>query len=167
MKKIIIPIIIGITAVIAVSIIYVSMFSTESIFQNNPPEKISQTENMTGFGHPDAITSGPLTITKYQHKIYENIFIIVSGLKHDEKGNIRIFMPDGRLYRTLEYDGSVKSSFNSYFKPDTSEVRGICEQEELVGIWTALFDNDVYPPLHFEIINEHINGPDVRLPKSC
>jgi len=167
MKKVTIPIIIGITAVIALGIIYVSMFYTVPVFQNKPPEKISQIENNTGFGHPDAITSGPLSITKYQHKISENIFIIVSGLKHDEKGNIRIFMPDGRLYKTLEYDGSLKSSFNSYFKPDTSALRKICEQEELVGIWTVLFDKDVYPPLHFEIINEHLSGPGVRLSKSC
>ena len=167
MKKIIISIIIGITLVIALSIIYVNMFTAEPIFQDIPPEKTSQIENTTGFGYPDAITSGPLTITKYQHKISENIFIIVSGLNYDEKGNIRIFMPDGRLYKTLEYDGSVKDSFNSYFKPDTSATRKICEQEELVGIWTVLFDGDVYPPLHFEIINEHLSGPDVRLVKSC
>ena len=167
MRKITIQIIIGITAVIAFGIIYISMFITEPIFQDTPPKKTSQTENTTGLGHPDAITSGPLTITKYQHKITENIFIIVSGLDYNEKGNIRIFMPDGRLYKTLEYDGSVKSSFNSYFKPDTSEVRKICEQEELVGIWKVLFDNDVYPPLHFEIINEHLEGPNVRLIKSC
>jgi hypothetical protein len=167
MKKITIPIIIGITVVIALGIIYVSISTTEPIFQDNPPEKTPQTENMTGLGHPDAIVSGPLTITKYEHKVGENIFMIVSELNHDEKGNIRIFMPDGRLYRTLEYDGSVKSGFNSYFKPDTSALRKICEQEELVGVWLVLFDNDVYPPLHFEIINEHIEGPDVRLPKSC
>jgi len=167
MKKIAIPIIIGIIAAIALGIIYVSMFTPEPVFQGNPPEKIPQIENSTGFGHPDAITSGPLTITKYEHKIGENIFIIVSGLNYNEKGNIRIFMPDGRLYKTLEYDGSVKNSFNSYFKPDTSVLRKICEQEELVGKWTVLFDNDVYPPLHFEIINEHIEGSNVRLPKSC
>ncbi len=167
MKKITIPIIIGITAVIALSIIYVGMFSTEPIFQNTLPDKSSQIENLTDSSHPDAIISGPLTITKYEHKIGENIFIIVSGLNYNEKGNIRIFMPDGRLYRTLEYDGSFKNSFNSYFKPDTSALRKICEQEELVGMWTVLFDNDVYPPLHFEIINEHLEGPDVRLPKSC
>jgi len=167
MKKITIPIIIGIIAVIALGIIYAGMFTPEPIIQDKPPDKIPQIENSTGFGHPDAITSGPLTITKYQHKISENIFIIVSGLKHDEKGNIRIFMPDGRLYKTLEYDGSLKSSFNSYFKPDTSALRKICEQEELVGIWTVLFDKDVYPPLHFEIINEHLSGPGVRLSKSC
>jgi len=167
MKKITIPIIIGITAVIALSIIYVGMFSTNPIFQNTLPDKSSQIENLTDSSHPDAIISGPLTITKYEHKIGENIFIIVSGLNYNEKGNIRIFMPDGRLYRTLEYDGSFKNSFNSYFKPDTSALRKICEQEELVGMWTVLFDNDVYPPLHFEIINEHLEGPDVRLPKSC
>ena len=167
MKKITIPIIIGITTVIALGIIYVVMFTPESIIQDKPPEKIPQIENSSGLGHPDAITSGPLTITKYEHKIGENIFIIVSGLNYNEKGNIRIFMPDGRLYKTLEYDGSVKNGFNSYFKPDTSTLRKICEQEDLVGVWKVLFDNDVYPPLQFEIINEHLNGPEFRLPKSC
>ena len=161
-------IIIGITVIIAISISLAGMISEKPIDKNilnktTPEIKITP----EGLGHPDAITSGPLTITKYQHKISENIFIIVSGLNHDEKGNIRIFMPDGRLYKTLEYDGSLKNGFNSYFKPDTSASRKICEQEELVGIWTVLFDNDVYPPLHFEIINEHLSGPDIRLPKSC
>jgi hypothetical protein len=167
MKKITIPIIIGITAVIALGIIYVSMFTPEPILPDNLPEKMPRVENSSGLGHPDAISSGPLTITKYEHKLGENVFIIVSGLNYNEKGNIRIFMPDGRLYRTLEYDGSFKNSFNSYFKPDTSALRKICEQEELVGIWAVVFDNDVYPPLHFEIINEHLDGPDVRLSKSC
>jgi hypothetical protein len=167
MRKISISIIIGITVVIALSIIYVGIYITEPIFPNTKPDKTSQIENTTGFGFPDAITSGPLTITKYEHKIGENIFMIVSGLVNSEKGNIRIFMPDGRLYKTLEYDGSFKTGFNSYFKPDTSALRKICEQEELVGVWKVLFDNDVYPPLQFEIINEHLDGPNVRLPKSC
>ena len=42
MKKVTVPIIIGITATIALGIIYVSMFYTEPIFQNKPPEKISE-----------------------------------------------------------------------------------------------------------------------------
>jgi hypothetical protein len=167
MKKSVIPIIIGITAVIALGIIFVGIYTIEPIVENTKPEKTPQIENTTGLGHPDAISSGPLVITKYEHKIGENIFMIVSGLSQNEKGNIRIFMPDGRLYRTLEYDGSVKNGFNSYFKPDTSALRKICEQEELVGVWKVVFDNDAYPPLQFEIINEHIEGPDVRLSKSC
>ena len=156
MKKTSISIIVSLSAALVIGIVYVSALYVPT-----------QTENFAGFGHPDAITSGPLTITQSKFKIYENIFIIVSGLKENEKGNIRIFMPDGRLYKTLEYDGSVKSDFNSYFKPDTSATRKICEQEELVGNWTVAFDNNVYPRLNFEIINEHLNGPEFRLTKSC
>ncbi|MEX2313417.1 MAG: hypothetical protein WD650_05440 [Nitrosopumilaceae archaeon] len=168
MIKMAILIIIGITAVIAISISLAGIIPDKPIDKNTLNETTPEIKiTPEGLGHPDAITSGPLAITKYEHKIGENIFIIVSELGPNEKGNIRIFMPDGRLYRTLEYDGSVKNGFNSYFKPDTSALRKICEQEELVGIWTVLFDNDVYPPLEFEIINEHLDGPDVRLPKSC
>lgn len=167
MIKMALLIIIGITAIVAISIVLAGM-NNKPNSENILNETTTQIEiTPEGHIHPDAISSGPLTITKYQHKLSENIFIVVSGLRHDEKGNIRIFMPDGRLYKTLEYDGSVKNSFNAFFKPDTSQTRKICEQEELVGKWTVLFDNDVYPPLYFEIINEHLDGPDVRLPKSC
>ena len=67
MKKITILIIIGITAAIALGIIYVDMFTPEPMIQDNTPEKIPQMENSTDLGHPDAITSGPLIITKYEH----------------------------------------------------------------------------------------------------
>ena len=168
MIKMAILIIIGITAVIAISISLAGMIPDKPIDKNTSNETTPEIKiTPEGLGHPDAITSGPLTITQYEHKIYENIFMIVSGLGEDEKGNISVFMPDGRLYKTIQYDGSVKDSFNVYFKPDTSALRKICEQEELVGRWRVLFDNNVYPPLVFEIINEHLSGPDVRLPKSC
>lgn len=168
MQKMAMLIIIGITAVIAISIALVGTINEKPFDKVPLNETISKGEIIPEDRfHPDAMTSGPLTITKYQHRLGENIFIIVNGLGPNEKGNIRIFMPDGRLYRTLQYDGSVKSDFNSYFKPDTSQSRKICEQEELVGRWPVLFDNNVYPPLVFEIINEHLDGPDVRLPKSC
>ena len=168
MIKIAILIIIGITAIIGISISLAGMITDKPIDSNTSNETTPEIKIAPeGLGHPDAIISGPLTITQYEHKIYENIFMIVSGLGEDEKGNIRVFMPDGRLYKTIQYDGSVKDSFNVYFKPDTSAFRKICEQEELVGIWKVTFDNDVYPPTSFEIINEHLSGPDIRLPKSC
>ncbi len=166
MKKIAFPIIIGIGIVIAGGIAYAGLVIEEPIFVNSPTDN-NNIKNQTNLGHPNAITSGPLTITQYEHKITDNIFMIISGLGLEDKGNIRIFMPDGRLYKTLEYDGSVKDSSNVYFKPDTSATRKICEQEELVGIWRVIFENNVYPELKFEIINEHRDGPDVRLPKSC
>src|SRR3972149_3347836 len=168
MIKMAILIIIGITAVIGISVSLAGMIPDKPIDKNTSNETTPEIKiTPGGLGHPDAITSGPLTITQYEHKIYENIFMIVSGLGGDEKGNIRIFMPDGRLYKTIQYDGSVKNGFNVYFKPDTSKARGICEQEEIVGIWKVTFDNDTYPPTSFEIINEHLEGHDVRLTKAC
>lgn len=168
MIKMAILIIIGITMVIGISISLAGMIPDKPIDENTQNKTTPEIKiTPEGLGHPNAIISGPLTITQYEHKISENIFMIVSGLGEDEKGNIRVFMPDGRLYKTIQYDGSVKDSFNVYFKPDTSAFRNICEQEELVGRWPVLFDNNVYPPLVFEIINEHLSGPDVRLTKSC
>src|SRR3990172_12897160 len=168
MIKMAILIIIGITAVIAILISLAGMSIDKPIDKNTINETTSEFEiTPEGRAHPDVVSSGPLTITQYQHKLSENVFIVVSGLEPNEKGNIRIFMPDGRLYKTIQYDGSVKNGFNSYFKPDTSASRKICEQEELVGIWKVTFDNDTYPPTSFEIINEHLSGPDVRLTKSC
>ena len=168
MIKMAILIIIGITAVIGISIALAGMIPDKPIDENTLNETTSKVEiTPEGLGHPDAVSSGPLTITQYQHKLSENVFIVVSGLEPNEKGNIRIFMPDGRLYKTIQYDGSVKNGFNVYFKPDTSKTRGICEQEEIVGIWKVLFDNNVYSPLSFEILNEHLEGHDVRLTKAC
>jgi hypothetical protein len=167
MIKMAILIIIGITAVIAISISLAGMITDKPIDENTQNETAEFESTPEGLGHPDAVSSGPLTITQYQHKLSENVFIVVSGLEPNEKGNIRIFMPDGRLYKTIQYDGSVKNGFNVYFKPDTSKTRGICEQEEIVGIWKVLFDNNVYSPLSFEILNEHLEGHDVRLTKAC
>ena len=168
MIKMALLIIIGITAVIAISIPLVGMTGSKPIGKDILNETRTEVENTPeDHTYPDAVSSGPLTVTQHQYKLAENIFIIVSGLEPNENGDIRIFMPDGRLYKTIQYDGAAKNGFNQYFKPDTSKARGICEQEEIAGIWTVLFDNDAYPPLHFEILNEHLEGPGVRLTKSC
>ncbi len=146
---------------IAIGVISIIVSESESI------SKIFDIRFPDDHGFPDAISSGPLTLTKPQYKIYENIFYIVDGLKEDEKGNIRFFVPDGRLYRTTAYDGSIKSDFNLYFRPDTSYLTEFCEQEEFVGEWLVTFDNNAYPPLKFEILNEHLAGSEHRLPKAC
>ncbi|MDX1373216.1 MAG: hypothetical protein R3321_12135 [Nitrososphaeraceae archaeon] len=152
-----------IVAIIAVVIGGISIIFSES-------ESISKIFDFRGLethGYPDAISSGPLTITKSKYKIYENIFFIVDGLKENEKGRIIFLTPDGRVYKTTVYDGSIKSGFNLYFRPDTSVITKFCEQEEFVGEWTAKFDNNAFPPLKFEIINEHIGGEGYRLNKAC
>ena len=161
MKKSTISIIIGVAIAVVLGITAVGMLSDELI------PAIVDTPTLSGSLHPDSISSGPLTLTKPTYKIRENIFYIVDGLREDEKGNIRFFVPDGRLYRTTSYDGAIKPSFNLYFRPDTSYLTEFCEQDEFVGKWLITFDNDAYPPLTFEILNETMLGPGEKLKKAC
>src|SRR3989304_10007682 len=82
MIKMAILIIIGITAVIAISIFLAGMIPDKPIDENTQNETTSKVEiTPEGLGHPDAVSSGPLTITQYQHKLSENVFIVVSGLE--------------------------------------------------------------------------------------
>lgn len=153
--------IIGVVIAIALGIIAIGIYYYEST------PIIVDSATLKGRIGTDVISSGPLMLTKSQYKIYENIFYIVDGLKEVDKGTIRFFVPDGREYRSTSYDGSQKSAFNLYFRPGTSMLTGFCVQEEFVGEWTVTFDNKAYPPLKFEIINEHLNGPDHKLDKAC
>jgi len=160
MKKSSILIIIGVVAAITIGITVIGLLY-------NGEWKVVDSPTLTGRISSESISSGPITLTKPQYKIRENIFYIVDGLKEDDKGTLRFFVPDGRLYRSIDYDGSIKSSFNQYFRPDTSYLTEFCEQEEFVGEWLITFDNDAYPPLKFEILNEHMSGPGNRLIKAC
>ena len=160
MKKSTISIIIGVAIAVVFGITAVGMLFDEliAVIDDTPP---------SGRLHPDSISTGPLTLTKSTYKLRENIFFIVDNLREDEKGNIRFFVPDGRLYRTTAYDGEVKPSFSLYFRPDTSYLTKFCEGDEFVGEWLITFDKDAYPPLTFEILDEDMLGPGYKLKKAC
>ena len=106
----------------------------------------------------DAVSSGPVTILQYEHKLGENVFVHIRGVGLEEKGNIRFFTPEGVLYKTVNYDGTIKQDFNQYFKPETSRILEICTPEELIGEWTVTFDNNVYPPLKFKVLDELLSA---------
>lgn len=148
-------------------IVLVLGISIVGILSNEVNLDIANTLTLSDHVSSEGITSGPLYLTKPQYKINERIFYIISGLKDDEKGNIRFFTPDGRLYITRSYDGAEKPFFNQYFKPDTSYLTGFCELDEFVGEWTIRFDKNAYPPLRFEILDESLSGPNYDLKKAC
>ena len=115
----------------------------------------------------NAISSGPVTILQYEHKLSENVFLHIRGIDPNEKGNIRFFTPEGVLYKTIAYDGSIKQDFNQYFKPETSIIKKICTPEELVGEWTVAFDNNVYPALKFKVLDEYLRGGEEDINTVC
>ena len=106
------------------------------------------------------IISGPFAIDKSQYKLGENIFLSVHGLKPDEAGNILIIRPNGDMWVAIPFNGSMKSDFNYYEKPDTSAIKKIFGVEDLVGTWKVVFQGVEYKPISFEIINEFIAGAE-------
>ena len=104
------------------------------------------------------ITSGPFSINKNQYKLGENIFMIVSGLKPTDVGEINIVDPAGVTFTKIPFNGTMKSSFKQFFKPETLASLGLCNATDLVGHWNIIFIGVPYKSIPFEIINEYIPG---------
>ncbi|ABK78647.1 hypothetical protein CENSYa_2044 [Cenarchaeum symbiosum A] len=118
-------------------------------------------------GRHQTIWSGPIGILQYEHRLGENVFYIMRGLRADDQGAVGIFSPEGILYRSFQYDGSKKSEFNQYFFPDTSAALKICTPEQLVGTWRVVFANNEYPPLEFVMTDEYIPGGEGTIGTVC
>ena len=104
------------------------------------------------------VTSGPFSINKNQYKLGENIFMIVSGLKPTDVGVIDIVDPKGGTFTKISFNGTMKSSFKQFFKPETLASLGLCNATDLVGNWNIIFRGVPYKSIPFEIINEYIPG---------
>lgn len=107
------------------------------------------------------VWSGPFAINKNQYKIGEKIFINIVNLRPDDIGEMQFYLPDGRLWDSIPFNGTEKSGFKKYFEPDTSRSFGIYEPEELVGIWRVVLNGTSYQPIMFEIINEYEPGEEL------
>jgi len=115
----------------------------------------------------DYVWSGPLGVTQYEHRLGDDVFMVMRGLQPNESGTVEIFTPLGVLFKSFEYDGSKKSDFNLYFYPDTSVFSKICTPEELVGIWKVVFTNNAYPTLEFKMSDEYLPGGEASVKTEC
>ena len=113
------------------------------------------------------LTSGPFSVREYQHKLGENIFVVAYGIAPYEKGTIRVYTPKNIEYISYPFDGSTKSEFNVYFKPDTTPKKDRCSPEDFVGAWTMKFEGVSYPPIQFEFLNEYLVGAEVDIIDLC
>lgn len=104
------------------------------------------------------VTSGPFSINKSQYKLGENIFMVVSDLKPTDVGQIRVVAPNGNTYSTIPFNGTMKTSFKQFFKPNTLASLGLCNATSLVGQWKILFIGVPYKSIPFEIVNEYLPG---------
>jgi len=109
------------------------------------------------------IVSGPFSINKNQYKLGENIFMIVSGLQPTDIGTIDVVDPKGGIFTSIPFNGTMKSSFKQFFKPDTERKLALCNATDLVGHWNIIFKGVSYKSIPFEIVNDWIPGSQAEL----
>ena len=104
------------------------------------------------------IKSGPFSIDKTEYNLGEKIFIVVNGLKEEDKGKVIFFRPLNNTawsnYITMDFDGRNKVEFNLYFEPRLSELKKLCSTNELVGEWVVKFIGTEYSDINFKIMNQ-------------
>jgi len=112
------------------------------------------------------ITSGPFQIDRSEYAIGENIFIRIGVLEFNEKGQIAVMRPLNAthysVYMTIPFDGSEKSTSNTYFGPQISKTKGICSVDDIMGKWSLVFRGTNYPNLNFEITERILPGTDIE-----
>ena len=116
------------------------------------------------------ITSGPFKIDRSEYLLGEKIFVNIETLDINEKGKVIFFRPINSThyspYHTLPFDGSGQRN-NYYFTPDLSELRGICNTDELIGNWKIIFQGTNHLDLEFKVNTEIIPGYEKRYESVC
>jgi len=113
------------------------------------------------------ISSGPFSIDKQEYLLGENIFLRVADIQMHEKGEIQFIRTSGDTYRTITFDGSIRSEFNQYFTPFPSSALKVCSSDDLVGTWTIKFQGTNYKPITFEMKNEYLKGEEWKYVNDC
>jgi hypothetical protein len=152
-KVIIISIIIGI--IITGSVILLNS-NQEIVVEEVVRETLGET--VEDRWEREQITSGPFSIDKSQYNLGEKIFITVSDISENERGQM-IFFRQGdstmwKEYITIDYDGQQKNQFNLYFEPQLSKLKKICSTNDLVGSWIVKFIGTEYSDITFEMLNQ-------------
>jgi len=145
--------------IIIISVIIGIIIITSAVLLNSNQETVEEE------WANDIVRSGPFAIDKSQYNLGEKIFITVTNLPEDEKGEMIFFRPmengDGwRNYTTMKFDGQAKEQFNLYFEPKLSEMKKICTTNELTGIWMVKFVGTEYSNMSFEILNQTSSWDD-------
>lgn len=149
--------IIGVIVVVAISATVIYYFNQHSVSDNPTAQWV---------------TSGPFSLTNSTYRLGGNVFMVVTGLKPTDVGNMLVFDPKGGLFSHIPFNGTMKSDFNIFFKPVTVKSEKLCTAQDLVGNWTIVFQGTPYKPLHFQVLNQWVPGTQAGedmqpVPKPC
>ena len=117
------------------------------------------------------VTSGPFEIDKSEYNVGEKIFLTVSDLKPEDKGEVHFLRPyNGTHHVThtfMPFDGMNKAQFNYYLEPRINEYRKICSMNDLAGDWIVEFRELDYEDIDFKILNKTSSWDDREFEPVC
>jgi hypothetical protein len=109
------------------------------------------------------VTSGPFSITKTTYRLGDNVFMVVQGLKPNDAGTMIVYDPKGGVFTHVPFNGTDKSEFNYFFKPNTQRIEKLCTPQDLVGNWTIVFKGTRYQSIPFQVTNEWVQGSQAEI----
>ena len=130
-------------------------------------EKIKNDESEKPFIPKDRewVESGPFKIDRSEYLLGEKIFVNIDELTSNDKGKVMTYRPinstDFKLYHVMPFGESVERN-NYYFTPDLSELKGICDVDQLIGEWKMVFDGTEYLDIKFKLTEKIIPGYEER-----
>ena len=135
--------------------IYDSSYQRSTVEEYYEDKDHNTTKNIKNVVYPpNPQTLHGLKITKDKYLLGENVFMSVQGIPIGLKDSIQFFTPKGVLYLSIPFDGNEKTSFKHYFRPSLLKSLDICDKEDVVGKWTALFAGLPNEKLYFEVVGE-------------
>ena len=143
--------VIGIAIIVGVIIFQISGTMWQQVSVEEYYEKDGKVPGVVFPDNPQIL--GPLQINKDKYLLGENVYLILRDIMPGDKGQIQIFAPGGQLYYTLDFDGSEKSSYKKYFKPQLLKGKNLCTKDSLVGEWNIMFRSYEEQVLKFEMID--------------
>ena len=150
MNKQLIPMLAAV-AIAAVVLTSLAMLAQNNIlpFQNTPEEF-------------DWQCSGNFCLRPSEVRLGENIYIVADEIPEDLTVRLAITNENGKVWDYIWADGSHKSSWNMYIKPDYSVNAGFCTWDDLVGLWTIELHGTMDPPLEFQHGPEILDGSEAH-----
>ncbi|MDE0089999.1 MAG: hypothetical protein OXP12_01395 [Thaumarchaeota archaeon] len=104
-------------------------------------------------------TAGAFGINKEAYRLGEDVFF-AGTLTPGQQVIIRVASPEGKIFLERAYDGSEREVAKFYFRPDTSAIKGLYEEDQLVGQWMIWFEGINNDEIFFEVVDEFAPGAE-------
>jgi len=102
-----------------------------------------------------------LKVNKDKFLLGENIYVTITNIPKELRTQALFFTPSGKQFYEIQIDGEKAPFVKEYFRPQLLLNRNVCDVEELIGVWTVIFENLPTEALKFQVMNEYLPGNEI------